>query len=148
MKRCLLLISIVMLAGVCHAQALTAGGDRARQYAMSLTFHQAGLTGICLLRNDGDRILGCVVNEFGIKAFDFIYDKQKGRTKLTNVLKMLDKWYLKRVAAADFSCLLRGHNKRRHLRRRTLVCEGGKVRLENRKYDITYTFEPIDDVER
>ena len=61
---------------------------------------------------------------------------------------MLDKWYLKRVVAADLSRLLRTHNKRRQLRRRTLVCEGGKVRLENRKYDITYTFEPIDDVER
>ena len=61
---------------------------------------------------------------------------------------MLDKWYIKKVIAADFSVLIRKYNKPRHLRRRCLCCEDGKVRLENRKYDIIYKFEPIDHVER
>lgn len=142
------MISLLLLAAICHAQALKATVDRSQKYTMNLTFRQAGLTGICLLRDDGDLVLGSIVNEFGIKAFDFIYDKEKDRTKLANVLKMLDKWYLKRVIAADLSCLLREHNKPRQLRKRTLVCEVGKVRLENHKYDITYTFEPIDETER
>lgn len=147
MKRCFVLISVLLCVVACYSQALNVS-SQSQKYTISITLSRAGITGICVLRDDGNQVVGSIVNEFGIKAFDFVYDKKKDKTKLRNVIKMLDKWYIKKVIAADFSVLIRKYNKPRHLRRRCLCCEDGKVRLENRKYDIIYKFEPIDHVER
>lgn len=147
MKRCLVLISVLLWVVTCYSQALDVS-SQSQKYTISITLSRAGITGICVLRDNGGQVVGSVVNEFGIKAFDFVYDKKKDKTKLKNVIKMLDKWYIKKVIAADFSVLIRKHNKSRHLRKRNLCCDGGKVKLENRKYDIIYKFESIDHVER
>ena len=101
-----------------------------------------------MVRDDGNQVVGSIVNEFGIKAFDFVYDKKKNKAKLKNVIEMLDRWYIKKVVAADLSVLIRKHNKPRHLRKRSLCYDENKVRLENRKYDIIYKFESLDHAER
>ncbi|WP_455629744.1 hypothetical protein [Parabacteroides sp.] len=148
MRRCLLLISFLLIAVLCYSQALKVSSLHSQKYGVSITFSNASITGICILRDYGEQIVGSVINEFGIKAFDFIYDKKKDKAKLKNTIKILDKWYIRKVISGDLSVLVRDRNKQSQLRKRILISEYGHVRLENRKYHIIYKFSPINDIER
>lgn len=90
--------------------------------------------------------MGSAINEFGIKGFDFILDKQKGKVKLRNVVKFLDKWYIKRVLRADLALLLRESNTPRQMRKRKLDIVDGRIILENHRYHITYQFKPLNEI--
>lgn len=115
---------------------------------MDISFRGAGLTGICLLKDNGDKIMGSAINEFGIKGFDFVLDKGKGKVKLKNVIKFLNKWYIKRVLRKDLALLLRENNTPRQLGKRKLNVEKDGVCLENSKYHIIYKFKPLNEIER
>lgn len=102
------------------------------------------MSGICLIRMEGDRGAMSVVNEFGVKAFDAVCPGAKGRVKLTYVMAPLDKWYIRRVLARDLSVLFRPD--RRLPRRRTLERrEDGTLVLANRRHKITYRLKPLKD---
>ncbi len=146
MRRCLLLISLSLATLSIQAQALTAQADSVTKYTMDISFGEAGFTGICLLRDNGTEIVGSAINEFGIKGFDFILDKQKGKVKLRNVVKFLDKWYIKRVLRADLALLLRESNTPRQMRKRKLDIVDGRIILENHRYHITYQFKPLNEI--
>lgn len=148
MRRCLLLISFLLIVVLCYSQALRVSSLHSQKYGVSITFSGASITGICVLRDNGEQIVGSVINEFGIKAFDFIYDKKKDKTKLKNTIKMLDRWYIRKVISGDLSVLVRVRNKQSQLRKRVLFSEPSHVWLENKKYHIIYKFNPINDIER
>lgn len=147
MRKCLLLISVLFFSVVCQAQALQAQSVQSQKYSVSIDMDRAHITGICVLRDTGDEVVGSLINEFGIKAFDFVYDKRKDKTKLKNVIKMLNKWYIKKVLCTDLSVLFREKNNSKQLRKRRLSCEDAIVELENIKYNITYKFQSINAIE-
>lgn len=148
MKRCLALISALIFIALCHAQALKTSTEYAEKYTVNITFKKGYITGICAVRDMGDEVAGSVINEFGIKAFDFIYNKRKRKTKLKNVIKMIDKWYIRRIVSADMSVLFREKNTEKQLRKRSLRCYEDSIILENQKYNIIYRFQYIDDIKK
>ena len=85
-----------------------------------------------MLFEDG-KLKASVVNEFGLSAMDFEYNPQKDKVKIINIIKKLDHWYIKRVLKRDLRILL--HN-----------LEHGIYKHENAKYEITYTFQPLQPI--
>ena len=146
MIRFLLSISILLFSSLCYSQALKVDGKSSYKYKMNITFSKANISGICILRDNGEQIVGSVINEFGIKAFDFVYDKKRDKTKLANVMKLFNKWFIKRVLSSDLSCLLRVDNTKRKLKKRKLCFDNNEtVTLENCRYNIIYNFKLINE---
>ena len=61
------------------------------------------VSGICMLVNDGGVVRGSLFNEFGISALDFAYYPESDKVKLGDVMKMLNRWYIKKVLKRDLS---------------------------------------------
>jgi hypothetical protein len=86
------------------------------------------------------------MNEFGIKAFDLVYQKDTRKLKLLNVLSFLNKWYIKRVLRADWKILLEAASAEAPLKGKRVLeqQEGGALQLKNEKYRITYRLVPME----
>lgn len=141
-------ISFVFFSLSCWAQALEVSDSCANKYTVSISFRGVLLTGLCIVRANSNEVVGSVINEFGIKAFDFIFSKDNGKTRLQNVIKMMNKWYVKKVISADLSTILRSNNSDKQMKRRTIIKDNGILTLNNNKYDISYKFQPINDTEQ
>lgn len=148
MNRYLMSISLFVLSLSGMAQALDVSDSCTTKYSVCISFRNVPITGLCVVRGNGDEVIGSVINEFGIKAFDFVFNKEKGKTKLQNVIKMMNKWYIKKVISADLSTLLRSKNSDKNMKRRTIINENGMLLLNNTKYNINYKFIPIDDTQQ
>jgi hypothetical protein len=99
---------------------------------------KASITGIMIVKHTCGEWRGSLVNEFGVKAFDFIVGEEKCR--LLNVIPFLDKWYIRRILARDLILLCEGGEQRgRYLER----LPGGGFLLKNEKQHIEYTFQPV-----
>lgn len=111
------------------------------KYTFNLQYKQYRFTGLCIMKRDGKTIAGSVINEFGIKAFDFLYNPSNKRIRVLNVIGVMDKWYIKRTLKKDWKYLLaypdvgRRENKKRQIR-----VEDGQIVFENLKRDLVYTF--------
>ena len=133
---------------------------RVYEYRLSAQIRDNEITGICILNVDADNIIvGTIVNEFGVKVFDFSY--ANGKVKIFNVIHQLDKWFIKRILRKDFLFFLSNFRqdertnaingnanaertileKKRSMRQTA----DGKIIVCNNKYKIMYTFTPISD---
>jgi len=118
----------------------------AKQYNVVIDVRGKQITGICVIemQTSGD-LVGTVVNEFGVKAFDFT--RRRGRVKLRNVFRPINKWYIKRVVRKDLEFLFDNLSTadstvskgRRHLQRGA----NGELTITNEKYKITYTLQEM-----
>jgi hypothetical protein len=100
------------------------------------------MSGIIFLQQSEGGWTGRMLNEFGLGMFDF--SVRRGKCKLSNMMPMIDKWYIRRTVAGDLGYLLgegndgrmsKGHAiERRH---------GGGFIMTNTRRRITYTFHPI-----
>lgn len=135
-----IILAIAAVAGIAMAQA----GEPSR-YSAYITFPRGSMTGVCLVRIDetGDGVMS-VVNEFGIKAFDATYSAKTGKVKLLNVVKMLDRWYVRRTVAADLVALFNPTG-RLPKHRTVAVDTDGNIVITNTRMNITYQLHPIDD---
>ena len=132
-KRLICLLSFTFCLLLAEAQALPSNeGERAR-YSVQIEVKKAYISGICGMLFEDGKLKACVVNEFGLSAMDFEYDPQKDKVKIINIIKKLDHWYIKRVLKRDLRILI--HNLRQ-----------GIYRHENTKYEITYTFQPLQPI--
>jgi hypothetical protein len=68
-------------------------------YRIMLKTPKNSITGLCILKKNGDEWRGTLINEMGAKAFDFIITDEK--CELLNVISLMDKWYIKKTIAAD-----------------------------------------------
>ena len=130
-RRCLLCISLLLTAGGLRAQASfpEKEGETVR-YRAYIETRRGYVSGICLLRLEGGEVNGCLVNEFGITGLSFTYDLKKGKTRLHDVLPMLDKWAIRRVLKKDLSQVMD------HLRR-------GETGYRNERRGICYHFDKL-----
>ena len=119
--------------------------DRVAEYRMRIVSPKGEVSGICVVRTDSAGGAMSVVNEFGIKAFDATYTRRRNRVRLCNVFAPLDKWYIRRVLAVDMSLVFDPE--------RALPCgrvlsreEDGSMSVINKRFDIKYYLQPIDDV--
>lgn len=102
------------------------------RYDASIELPRGYLSGVCIMRRDSTALKGSIVNEFGISAMDFIYDERKDRVRLLSVMKMLDRWYIRRTLRKDLRRLIQAMN-------------GGKDEYRNERRRITYRFTPMAD---
>lgn len=146
-RKFFLLINLLTLLCLTPCQATNELDDsltiREYQFLMQARGHE--LTGLCIVNEvSEDTVMGTIVNEFGVKAFDFSIDNGKGR--VFNVIRPLDKWYIRRVLKGDFGFIFnnmkRGQDliiKKRHLS----FMPNGEIHVRNEKYKIRYTFTPM-----
>ena len=133
MRRFLLLISLLLSVGVPSAIASMAREPVVRQssptievtdttvspclfpfndnetsrYIVVITFRKASFSGICVVKRMDGVIAGAIVNEFGIRAFDFKMSVNRRRVKLLNAMKPLDKCLIRKAIAYDLKRLFR-----------------------------------------
>ena len=120
-----------------------------KQYNMSLQVKDQELTGIFVMKYiSPSEIVGTLINEFGLTAFDFEY--HEGRTKLSNLPPFLDRWFIRKILQNDlsffFKNLHRGQDFKKRSRKITFSPEG-EITLINRRFLLHYTFIPIIDQE-
>ena len=113
---CFLFVSLMTVIKL-NAQTTfpTTDGERVKYSAYIEMPHQAYISGICVLLREDGNIMGCLFNEFGITAIDFTYYTEHQKVKLHDVIKMLDRWYIRRILRKDIAqlmnCLQKGENK-------------------------------------
>ena len=81
-------------------------GDKVR-YNLQVEIRDSFLSGICIMVNNDGIIASSIVNEFGISLMDFIYSEQKDKVKLCNMIKPLDRWYVKRLLKRSLRGMLK-----------------------------------------
>ena len=116
-----------------------------RQYNLLLQVRRDEISGICVMKMiSATEVIGTVINEFGLTAFDFEY--KDGETQLSNLPPILDRWYIRRILKEDlsffFSNLSLGQDLRKRSREITFLPDG-EIILENHRFKIKYTFTPI-----
>lgn len=138
MQKYLLSISLFLLSLLplsARAQQVATFPDSIGQkvkYNATIEMKKGYISGICILVNDGILIKGCLFNEFGISALDFSYQPEKGKVKILSVIKMLDKWYIKKVLRKDLAQLMQNLAK-------------GIPDYQDKKFNIDYHFTVLQD---
>ena len=102
------------------------------KYSAMIELPKAYLSGVCILKTENDTITGCIFNEFGISAIEFVRYPGKKKAKILSVIKMLDKWYIKRVLNRDIAHVIDNLQK-------------GEGQYRDERYKISYKFIPISD---
>ena len=112
-------------------------GDESTRYTVAITFKTASFSGICVVKNIGTQIAGTIVNEFGIRAFDFTMNRDRRHVKLLNVMKPLDKCLIRKAIARDLKRLFNATTADEY------VCvEGDKIIM--RRPNRSYTFSKMN----
>lgn len=109
----------------------SADGERAK-YAAYIEMPKAYVSGICVLLQEDGLIKGSLFNEFGITALDFTYNPQRDKVKLHSVMKMMDKWYIRKVLKKD-------------LRQVMKALKEGQTEYTNQRRHIVYRFHGIEE---
>ena len=153
MKRCLPLISLLLLLfqtpclsnDICQHEVMTADSAMTYEYHLTMQVRGHEITGICMMSQSADHgIMGTVISEFGMKAFDFIYDN--GKIQLLNIVAFLDKWYIRKVLKKDLAFILSQIDKGVDFEkkpRKILFKPNGEVEVINSRYKIYYSFTPM-----
>ncbi len=90
---------------------------------------KAYISGICVMIDEGEDIKAAVFNEFGVSTLAFEYRKKKEKIKITQIIGAMNRWYVKRQLKKDL--------------RNVMKQLPGNVVIENKKYELKYTFIPL-----
>jgi hypothetical protein len=100
------------------------------------------LSGILAVKRFGEEWRGSLVNEFGLKAFDFAVKKR--RCRLLNTFALLNKWYIRKAIEGDLSFLFRATQEGKGPKgKRLSLLPDGTFRITNERQGIEYTFQPM-----
>lgn len=130
--------------------AIDSGACDTHRYACRIETSKSFITGILITKVQNENIVGCLVNEFGVSAIDFSFDRNKDKLKLIHVISFLNKWYIKRTLKTDlrfclhqlFDIPLKGKQKYR------IKQTGDTISILNDKRNIKYTFSPLNPMTR
>lgn len=106
----------------------------AGRYNVAITFGSVSLSGICVVKRQEGRIAGSVVNEFGIRAFDFTMAPDRRRIKLLNITTPLDRCLVRKAIRTDLRKLFTATSADDYV---TLDGETVVMRLRSRSYAFT-----------
>ncbi|GHT28408.1 hypothetical protein FACS189432_06300 [Bacteroidia bacterium] len=113
------------------------------KYRILIKAKQAEVSGIMVLKYINNEWRGSLINEFGIKAFDFV--APQGKCKLKNTISFLDKWYIRRTVESDFAFLLWNAAEGKAVKGKSLEqLPDGRFILKNEKRNIEYAFQFIE----
>ncbi len=108
-----------------------------KEYMAEIDVAGSYVSGIAVLSCSNDTVTGCVFNEFGVSVVSFQYYNKRNKVKILDLLKRMDKWYIRRVLRKDILGLIR-------------EMQEGKNEYYDSKYRILLKFTPLqgtDDAE-
>ena len=121
------------------------------------------ITGLCMIKKKDNEWHGTIINEMGMKAFDFIVADAK--CELLNVISMMDKWYIKKTVAEDLLFLFNVDNPQTPFRKRIerfeqngmkvvsyqkkqiCITPDGAVRLVNPRRNLQYELRKMVEID-
>jgi hypothetical protein len=121
-------------------------------------------SGLCILKRFDNEMKGSVINEFGVKAFDFVVNDETCR--LLDVNQMLDKKYIKKAVEEDLYFLFEADNENvpayreverfeqddiliiNYKKKQIEKKPNGTITLSNLKYGVKYTFRRVAEIDR
>ena len=130
-------------------------------YRITIYFGDANLSGIWVVRQIEQSWRGIMMNEFGLKMFDFICTANQ--CELKNVVALANKWYIRKTIANDLQFILeidnpaykKGRKAYRNSDNDTLTIThknqvlqrfpNGEMVMRNNKRNLTYTFKKMED---
>ena len=110
---------------------------RMDRYKVQIDIQEAYLSGVCIIRDVEGLLTGAVVNEFGVSAVTFRYNKTKDKVKILSLAAALKRPGVKVLLKNDL----------RNIMREYCISEVGFKTVyiyENPKYRMKYNFTPID----
>ena len=113
------------------------GQGRMDRYKVQIDIQDAYLSGVCIIRDVEGLLTGAVVNEFGVSAVTFRYNKTKDKVKILNLAAAMKRPGVKVLLKNDL----------RNIMREYCLSEVGFKTVyiyENPKYRMKYNFTPID----
>ena len=113
------------------------GQGRMDRYKVQIDIQEAYLSGVCIIRDVEGLLTGAVVNEFGVSAVTFRYNKTKDKVKILNLAAAMKRPGVKVLLKNDL----------RNIMREYCLSEVGFKTVyiyENPKYRMKYNFTPID----
>jgi hypothetical protein len=132
------------------------------RYQVNIQVKGNHISGICMLKKSEEGWRGTLINEFGVKAFDFIVTPQK--CELLHTISFLNKWYIRRTIAGDLHFLFEIDNPAVAFQKKTVRYEqngmleirykrsksimrisGNVLILNNLKRNITYFLNTISE---
>ena len=138
MRSCLRLISLLLLLWQTPCMA--------QEYNLLMQVRGQEITGICVINTTPENeVVGTVVSEFGVKAFDFTY--ANGKAKVLNVIAMLDKWYIRKVLRKDLAFILENlHQGQDAVKKKRSISflPNGDIEMKIGRFNIRYTFSPMN----
>lgn len=147
MRNSLRLISLLLLflaARPCLAQEAS-DSVVSKEYNLLMQVRGNEISNICVMKTEPDgSIVGTVVSQFGIKAFDFTYSQ--GKVQVLNLIAMLDKWYIRKVLRKDLTFILQNLPEGKDVvkkKRKMTFLPNGDIDVVNEKYKIRYLFSGI-----
>ena len=117
-----------------------------KEFRLLANIRNHEITGICVINISNEySMAGTLVNEFGIKAFDFSYSE--GKVEILNVMNHINKWYIRKVLKNDIRFILTNifSNKSEIIeKKRTMKkMKDGKIIVVNNRHKISYSFLPL-----
>lgn len=131
-RKVFLLLSLLLLLLVPSALKAQNCTAASRKYTAMIELPKAYVSGVCVLKAENDTVTGCLFNEFGISALEFVRYPGKKKVKLLSVIKMLDKWYIKHVLSRDMARVLDN-------------LAQGESEYRDERYKINYKFTLLND---
>ncbi len=132
-KLCLTLTSIFFLCIISNesfAQSLLPNEGDSKEYQMTINMPKAYISGICVMANDGERVNGSIFNEFGLSMLSFSYLIEKDKVKILSAMKMINKWYIKRILRKDLLGVIK-------------CLQNNNTAFEDTKHSINIIIEPM-----
>ena len=135
-------ILCILLAALCsftaaRASAISEKEVASNRYSVQIDLANAGISGVCIVREMQERVVGAIINEFGVSALSFDYDPGRERVKIVDILPQLDKWYIKRVLREDLKRIIPEVAK---------LPSEGRYEYNNKRRNIRYRFVPITEI--
>lgn len=147
MKTFLLSISILFCTfqGMAQNRFYPSEEGERRDYSTIISFHNSTISGICIVSRNGNNVIGSIVNEFGIKMVDFIYDIRHNKVQCRNIMGMMDRWYIRKTLKSDLLFLLShtDEDATAETENQILTISDGIWSLVNTDPGINYIFSPI-----
>ena len=129
---------IYLLFVLCSSLNIFAQGQgRMDRYKVQIDIQEAYLSGVCIIRDVEGLLTGAVVNEFGVSAVTFRYNKTKDKVKILSLAAAMKRPGVKVLLKNDL----------RNIMREYCLSEVGFKTVyiyENPKYRMKYNFTPID----
>lgn len=147
MRVCLFLINLILSTFILNANNIknsflpTLEGEK-KELSCTITFKENTLSGFCIIKKENNKYIGTIINEFGIKSFDFKYDLKRKKTKLLNVIDFIDKWYVKRIIKKDLNFLF-SNKQANSNKNREIIYNESHIILTNKRYNIRYSLKPF-----